>query len=234
MGTSGALDQLREGFMLDYDMRTWEVTGHVTYDHEGWPAEEWRLENGGDALFLEHESEQGDLFRLLRPADITDVTVEGEPFLAAVREADPPNTVTYEGDEYLLAEEDARIRDSPNQVVRSRTNAWLMGVCGGIAEHMDIPPTYARIGFIAAILVSGFFSGGGSGCLLIPGYFIVGASMSKAPPSPPREGLSHYWVYQGEDRFVAFECLGENDWNVYAGREVEPYEFDNILPRSSS
>ena len=44
MGTSGSLDQLREGFMLDYEMRTWEVTGHKTYSHGGWPAEEWRLE----------------------------------------------------------------------------------------------------------------------------------------------------------------------------------------------
>jgi len=234
MDTSGSLDQLREGFMLDYEMRTWEVKEHKTYEQEGWPADEWRLTCGGDVLFLEHEYVQGDLFRLLRPADITDVTVEGEPFLAAVREEDPPNTVTYQGEEYVLAEEDARIQDSSSRVVRSRSDAWLMGVCGGIAEHLDIPPTYARIGFIAAILVSGLFSGGGSGCLLIPGYFIVGTSMSKAPPSPPRDDLSHYWVYQGKEGFVAFQCLGSNDWDMYAGREVEPYEFDNILPRASS
>jgi hypothetical protein len=33
---------------------------------------------------------------------------------------------------------------------------------------------------------------------------------------------------------VALERYGSSDWNVYAGREVEPYEFDNILPRADS
>jgi hypothetical protein len=158
-----SLDQLREGYVLDYEMRTWEVTRHAKYDYEGWPADEWTLENGDDLMFLEYEYDDGDVFLLSEPVESTEVTVDGEPFRAVVRDQEPPGTVTYERDEYVLAEE-----GSATRTVDGRTNS------------LD------------------------------------------------------YWVYQGDDEFVALERYGSSDWNVYAGREVEPFEFDNILPRSTS
>lgn len=158
-----SLDQLREGYMLDYEMRTWEVTKHAKYDYEGWPADEWTLETADDLLFLEYEYDDGDVFLLSEPADITDVTVEGEPFRSLVRDREPPHTITYQGTDYVLAEE-----GSGTRTVEDRTN------------DLD------------------------------------------------------YWVYEGDDRFVAVERYGSSDWSVYHGREVEPYEFDNILPRSTS
>jgi len=157
------LNQLREGFMLDYEMRTWEVTKHAKYDYEGWPADEWTLENGDDILFLEYEYDDGDVFLLSEPADLSDVTVEGEPFRAVVRDREPPSTVTFRETEYVIAEEGPAKR-----TVDGRTN--------------DL----------------------------------------------------HYWVYEADDGFVAVERYGSSDWNVYDGREVEPYEFDNILPRAAS
>lgn len=158
-----SLDQLREGYMLDYEMRTWEVTEHAKYDYEGWPADEWTLETGDDLLFLEYEYDDGDVFLLSRPAEITDVMVEGEPFRAVVREEEPPGTVAYDGAEYVLTEEGPATR-----TVDDRTNSL------------------------------------------------------------------HYWVYEGDDGFVALERYGSSDWNVYDGREVEPFEFNNILPRATS
>lgn len=157
------LKDLREGYMLDYEMRTWEVTQHAKYDYEGWPADEWTLETGDDLLFLEYEYDDGDVFLLSEPAEITDVTVDGEPFRAIVREGDPPSTITYQGTDYVLAEEGPATR-----TVGDRTNSL------------------------------------------------------------------HYWVYEADDGFVALERYGSSDWSVYDGREVEPYEFDNILPRASS
>lgn len=157
------LDRLREGYMVDYEMRTWEVTQHAKYDYEGWPADEWTLENGDDLLFLEYEYDDGDVFLLSEPAEITDVTVDGEPFRVVVRDEDPPGTITYRGTEYVLVEEGTATR-----TVDDRTN--------------DL----------------------------------------------------HYWVYEGDDGFVALERYGSSDWSVYDGREVEPYEFDNILPRGAS
>lgn len=157
------LDQLREGYMVDYEMRTWEVTRHAKYDYEGWPADEWTLSNGDDLLFLEYEYDDGDVFLLSERADITDVTVDGEPFRAVLREQEPPSTVSYHGTEYVLTEEGPATR-----TVDGRTNSL------------------------------------------------------------------HYWVYEADDGFLALERYGSSDWSVYDGREVEPYEFDNILPRSAS
>jgi len=158
-----SLSQLRTGYMLDYEMRTWEVTRHAKYDYDGWPADEWTLETGDDLLFLEYEYDDGDVFLLSEPVDMTAVTVDGEPFRAVVRDEEPPTTVTYDDADYVLAEEGPASR-----TVDDRTNEL------------------------------------------------------------------YYWVYEGEDGFVALERYGSSDWNVYAGREVEPYEFDNILPRASS
>jgi hypothetical protein len=158
-----SLDQLREGYMLDYEMRTWEVTQHAKYDYDGWPADEWTLETGDDLLFLEYEYDDGDVFLLSAPAEITDVTAGGEPFRAVLRDAEPPSTITYDGTEHVLAEEGPATR-----TVGDRTNEL------------------------------------------------------------------RYWVYEADDGFVALERYGESDWSVYVGREVEPYEFDNILPRAAS
>lgn len=232
MGVSDSLDQLREGYMLDYDMETWEVTDHVSYEDLRWPADEWTLEAGNDVLFLENE--RGDGFRISRPADITDVSVNGEPFLSAIQDEDPPSTLTYQGEELVLAEADARVSDTKEQLRRSRTDNKLMGVCAGIAEYIDQSPSVVRIAFVAAVVAPAVLPVDMS-CVLGPGavvmYFVLAFAISKEPPPSPRDDLSHYWVYEGDDRFVAFECTGSNSWDAFVGREVEPFEFDNILPR---
>jgi len=235
MSVPDALDQLQEGYMLDYEMRTWEVTEHATYDDVRWPADEWTLENGDDVLVLEHEYDDGDVFRLFEPADITDVSVDGEPFLGAIREEDPPNTIVYQGDEYVLAEADARVGQQTDALARSRTDNKIMGVCAGIADYMGQSPSLVCVAFVAAVIAP--FVLLFDTCVLGPGavgiYLALAFAMSKEPPPSPKEDLSHYWVYKGDDRLVAFECIGSSDWSVYDGREVEPYEFDNILPRDA-
>ena len=158
------LDKLREGYLLDYEMRTWEVVTHAKYDYEGWPADEWTLENGDDTLFLEYEEDDGDVFYLSHPVDMAEVEVEGQPLRAVVRDdADPPEAVTYGGTTYELDEEGPATRTAGDK----------------------------------------------------------------------RQEL-YYWVYADGDDFLALERYGSSDWNSYAGREVEPFEFDNILPREDS
>jgi len=39
------------------------------------------------------------------------------------------------------------------RLVRSRTNRWIAGVCGGIGEYLNIDPTIIRI---LAIVIPGF------------------------------------------------------------------------------
>ena len=41
----------------------------------------------------------------------------------------------------------------PKKLYRSRTNRWIAGVCGGIAEYFEIDPIIIRL---AAIFLPGF------------------------------------------------------------------------------
>lgn len=236
MGASLELDQLSEGDLLDYELKTWEVTSHTAYDDARWPEDEWRLESSGEARFLEYDSDDGGTFRLSRPAEIADVSVGGAPFLGAVREQDPPTTAAYKRDEYVLTEQDARIEPQTDSLTRSRTNNTLMGVCAGIAESLDQSPSLVRVAFVVAVLAPAGLPVESS-CFLGPGaiglYFLLAFSISKESPPSPCEDLSHYWVYEGDEGFLVFECTRSGEWSLYVGREVEPYEFDNLLPRSS-
>lgn len=244
MGLSDELAQLREGAMLDYDMETWEVTAYDTYSDAGWPADVWTLESGTDVLFLEHDYDDGDIFRLSKPAKISEITVRDyrghreEPFLAAIREEDAPSTIAYQEAEYVLAEEDARVDTgrtvAEGELVRSERDSMMMGVCGGLAEYTGWPSTFIRIGVVAAFLLSNTIIPCLGMLIVVGAYFFIGASMPEAAGSGSESGLTHYWVYEKEDEFVALECYGSNDWDAYAGREVEPYEFDNLLPGKSS
>ncbi|WP_461214222.1 PspC domain-containing protein [Lacticaseibacillus sp. GG6-2] len=59
--------------------------------------------------------------------------------------------------------------DKPyRKLYRSRDNAWLGGVCGGIGEYFNIDPLIIRLLFIL------FASGGGL-------YFILWLIIPKAP-----------------------------------------------------
>ena len=39
------------------------------------------------------------------------------------------------------------------RLLRSRTNRWIAGVCGGIGEYLNVDPTIIRI---LAIIIPGF------------------------------------------------------------------------------
>lgn len=49
---------------------------------------------------------------------------------------------------------------SPKKLYRSRTDRMIAGVCGGLAAHFGIDPTWVRLIFIL------FFFAGGSALLL--------------------------------------------------------------------
>jgi phage shock protein PspC (stress-responsive transcriptional regulator) len=236
MGTAEEITRLREGGMLDYDMDTWEVTTYESYTDPNWPDDEWTLKRGTNTRFLEHEAGDDDLFRMYAPADITRVTVDGRPFLSAVGQQ-APGTITYEGDQYILSEEDARIDTTSvlthDELVRVDRHSKLMGVCGGIAAYTGISPTIIRLGFIGALLGVSVVSFVYSPVVALS-YGVLGVIMPKESESDAEGELSHYWVYEKDDQFVMLECMGSNDWDAYAGRAVDPYEFNNVLPTGTS
>ncbi len=45
--------------------------------------------------------------------------------------------------------------ESKKRLYRSRSERWLVGVCGGIGEYFDIDPTVIRIVFVLAAFIFG-------------------------------------------------------------------------------
>ncbi|MDX1902176.1 MAG: PspC domain-containing protein [Gammaproteobacteria bacterium] len=62
----------------------------------------------------------------------------------------------------------------PNKLYRSRTERMIAGVCGGLAEHFQIDPTWIRLLFVL------FFFLGGSALLI---YFIMWIIVPLKPES---------------------------------------------------
>jgi phage shock protein C len=63
---------------------------------------------------------------------------------------------------------------APKKLIRSRTNRMLLGVCGGLAEYLDLDPTVVRVLYVIISIVSVAFPG-------ILAYVILALIM----PNPP-------------------------------------------------
>lgn len=63
---------------------------------------------------------------------------------------------------------------APKKLLRSRTNRILLGVCGGLAEYLDLDPTVVRVLYVIISIVSVAFPG-------IFAYVILALIMPNAP-----------------------------------------------------
>lgn len=68
------------------------------------------------------------------------------------------------------------------RLTRSRTDKKLLGVCGGIAEYLNLDPTLVRIAFVVGII--------GSGASFALAYIALAFVMPKEDPLTPEERLS--------------------------------------------
>jgi phage shock protein C len=73
-------------------------------------------------------------------------------------------------------------KSGKKKLMRSRTNKKLLGVCGGIAEYLNLDATLVRIAFVVGII--------GSGGPFVLGYLALAFLMPKEPPLSPEERLS--------------------------------------------
>lgn len=69
-----------------------------------------------------------------------------------------------------------------NRLTRSRTDKKFLGVCGGIAEYLNLDPTLVRIAFVIGVISS-------AGPLILA-YFGLAFAMPKEEPLSPEERLS--------------------------------------------
>lgn len=45
---------------------------------------------------------------------------------------------------------------SPPRLVRTKTNRWIAGVSGGLADYLGTDPTLIRLAFVAMTILGGF------------------------------------------------------------------------------
>ena len=68
-----SLSDLKPGYVLDYDLKTWQVTAHHYYDYDGDRVDEWELACGDDVAYLDREEDDGISWTLTRKIRVTDI-----------------------------------------------------------------------------------------------------------------------------------------------------------------
>lgn len=98
------LEHLQVGYMVDYDLRTWEVAAVHQYD---WGnnvfTREFELRDSQDTVFL--EKEEGTEW--LVSQKIPQSQIERNVIDHIIEKEDPPKTISFEGEEFYLVEDGA-------------------------------------------------------------------------------------------------------------------------------
>ena len=100
-----SLADLKKGYLVDYDLKTWQVASHNTYDFDGDRAEEWELFSGDDRCYLGVERDDEDEWSISRKIAFSALGTEIKDHL--IKHDDPPGTIVYDGTRYTLEESGA-------------------------------------------------------------------------------------------------------------------------------
>lgn len=97
------LKNMKVGYMVDYDLKTWEVTAYNEYDWgEGDITREWQLKSGDETVYLELESDDEDEWSFNRKIALGRL---GSGIKESIIEnGDPPDEIVFEGSTYYLEE----------------------------------------------------------------------------------------------------------------------------------
>jgi phage shock protein C len=77
-----------------------------------------------------------------------------------------------------------RQRTSQKQLTLSATDKKMAGVCGGIAEYLDVDPTIVRLVWVALSVVPGGFVGGALAYVLAWAIIPKAPAFASAPAGP--------------------------------------------------
>lgn len=97
------LQNLKTGYYVDYDMKTWEVTTSSYYDWGGREyTYEWQLKSADDTVYLEREPDDEDYWSISRKISINRL----DPGIreSIKKQGDPPDEITHENTIYYLDE----------------------------------------------------------------------------------------------------------------------------------
>lgn len=97
------LEKLKEGYYLDYDLKTWQVTAYNKYDFgDGLWGEEWELTSGREKVYLERREDDEVEWTLSRKIPIGAIEEEVPRHIRDFD--DPPGQITVKGKTYYLDE----------------------------------------------------------------------------------------------------------------------------------
>jgi len=101
--TDLTLSDLKMGYMVDYDLKTWQVTAHNTYDWgDGDLTLEWQLKSHDDTIYLELESDDEEQWSISRKIPVGQLG--GNVTDHIMTHDDPPDQINYQGVTYYLDE----------------------------------------------------------------------------------------------------------------------------------
>lgn len=104
--TNLSVNDLTMGFILEYDMQTWQIKEEYEYDWGGHNfSKEYLLDSGTEKLFLSVEN-KGDL-NLSVSKDVKIRNLRSDIIDYIVKEKTPPKELTYEGVQYYLHTDNA-------------------------------------------------------------------------------------------------------------------------------
>ncbi len=100
--TDYTLDTMQVGYLVDYDLKTWEVVGYHTCDYEGFETQEWELRCGDERRFLEKDEDQ-----LVFTAKIGVRQIQENVADAISQDGDPPKQLHFQDRAYAAVESSA-------------------------------------------------------------------------------------------------------------------------------
>ena len=97
------LSNMEPGYLVDYDLKTWEVQARNTYDWgDGEMSREWQLKSVEGVVYLEKETDDDDEWSLNRKVPFLSLGSEVKDRI--LEKGDPPDTIVFEGITYYLEE----------------------------------------------------------------------------------------------------------------------------------
>lgn len=99
------LADLQPGYLVDYNMETWQCVARHRYDYDGDSVDEWELQNGKKRLWLERGEDDGEYWGLA--AKIRMGEIEQEVARDIREDRDPPKKINFDGKTWLADESGA-------------------------------------------------------------------------------------------------------------------------------
>lgn len=98
-----SLDKLKKGYLVDYDLKTWEVAAHNLYDWgDGEITHEWQLKSVDEIVYLENESDDEEDWSLNKKIAFGSLGANVKKSI--IETGDPPDAIAFEGTTYYLEE----------------------------------------------------------------------------------------------------------------------------------